>query len=334
MLYLGIDVSVHNGAINVKKIRDAGYERIIIRAGYGKNNIDQKYISNAEACVNLSQPAGIYWFSYAFTEEMATNEAKYAIEAAKKYWKKCPVAFDFEYESVSYARKKGVDINKSLATKMAISFLKVVVSEGFVPVLYTNNDYTKNYFDIQAIKEALETELYIWYARYTTNLTTDEKELAHIWQKSNKGKIPGISGNVDINEFYTELHNITKNEEEKEIVSNINILNFQRAANKDGFKDQDGNALVEDGIDGKRTRYVRRKVSLKAKKSALGYQTHSVGELVLLWQTRLGELGFYTEVDGEFGKDTRAKTIQCQRKLNLTPDGVVGYNTFSMSFYN
>jgi GH25 family lysozyme M1 (1,4-beta-N-acetylmuramidase) len=58
-MHLGIDVSVHNGNINVKKIRDAGYKRIIIRAGYGKNNIDQKYVTNAEACINLEQTAGI-----------------------------------------------------------------------------------------------------------------------------------------------------------------------------------------------------------------------------------------------------------------------------------
>jgi hypothetical protein len=266
---------------------------------------------------------------------MAANEAKYAIEAAKKYWSKCPIAFDLEYDTVTYARKKGVEITKDLATKMAISFLKVVIEEGYIPVLYTNNDYTKNYFDISSIEAALGTKLFVWYARYANSLTTSEKTLADIWQKSSKGSIEGITGNVDINEFYTDFNSTTVvNADQTKTKCNINILNFQKAANKDGYKDQNGNELIEDGIDGSNTQYVRKQVVLKAKKALLGYKWGSTGEIVLLWQTRLCELGFNTEKDGKFGADTRIKTIECQKALNLTPDGEVGYNTLSMSFYN
>ncbi|MDE7043960.1 MAG: hypothetical protein K2O97_02905, partial [Acetatifactor sp.] len=49
----GPDLSKHNGAVNIKQIRDSGYRRIGIRAGYGKNNVDQKYMANAQACYNL-----------------------------------------------------------------------------------------------------------------------------------------------------------------------------------------------------------------------------------------------------------------------------------------
>ena len=111
--YTGIDISVHNGNVNVKRVRDAGYKRIIIRAGYGKNNVDQRFIKNAEACVNLKEPAGIYWFSYALNEEMAANEAAFTIAQTKKYWQKCPIAYDLEYDTISYARKKGVSIGKA-----------------------------------------------------------------------------------------------------------------------------------------------------------------------------------------------------------------------------
>ena len=45
-LYKGPDISKHNGNVNIKKVRDAGYKRIGIRAGYGKNNVDEKYVSN------------------------------------------------------------------------------------------------------------------------------------------------------------------------------------------------------------------------------------------------------------------------------------------------
>ena len=33
----GIDVSVHNGAIDFKKVKAAGYDFVILRAGYGRD---------------------------------------------------------------------------------------------------------------------------------------------------------------------------------------------------------------------------------------------------------------------------------------------------------
>ena len=50
VLYEGPDISYHNGCVNIKKVRDEGYKRVGIRAGYGRGNVDQKYGMNALAC--------------------------------------------------------------------------------------------------------------------------------------------------------------------------------------------------------------------------------------------------------------------------------------------
>lgn len=107
VLYEFPDISAHQGIVSMKNVRESGYRNVWLRAGYGKNNVDQKYIPNAEACRNLGMPVGIYWFSYAYTVEMAKSEAVYAVAQAAKFWKKCPIAYDFEYDSVNYARKNG-----------------------------------------------------------------------------------------------------------------------------------------------------------------------------------------------------------------------------------
>lgn len=331
-MFFGIDISVHNGYVNVKQVKKAGYEWIIVRAGYGKNNIDQRFERNATACVNLDIPIGIYWFSYAYTVEMARKEALYAIEAVKKYKETCPIAYDLEYDSVRYARTKGVEITKSLATSMALAFLEEIKNAGYIPILYTNHDYEKNYFDMKQI------QCDIWYARYRSSISSAEKEHASIWQKSNTGKVSGIKGNVDINEFYKQFDQTNDkpgDQEEENPVSNlnINILNFQKAANLDGYKDKNGNFLVEDGIDGPKTQYVRKQISINAKRTVFGYMPGSRGEVVTWWQTRLKELGFVTEIDGKFGKNSRKKTLQMQKKYNLLVDGIAGYNTISTAFY-
>ena len=62
-LFEGPDISVHQGVVDVKRMRNAGCKRIGIRAGYGKNNVDQRYVPNAQACYNLGVDVLLYWFS-------------------------------------------------------------------------------------------------------------------------------------------------------------------------------------------------------------------------------------------------------------------------------
>lgn len=329
----GPDLSKHNGTVNIKQIRDSGYKRIGIRAGYGKNNVDQRYIANAQACYNLGVSVLLYWFSYAYTTAMSAAEAGYAIAQAAKFWKCCPIAFDFEYDSVNYARKNGVNVTKQLATDMAIAFLQAVKAAGYIPVIYTNRDYMRNYFDLQRIMAEVG-EVYIWYARYTSALPDSEVGVADIWQYTSTGRIAGVSGNVDLNRFYTDFNGKT-DKADREEKCNINILDFQRAANADGYQDADGNKLVEDGIDGPRTQNARKQIVLKAQVSGTNYIVGSRGNVVKWWQRRCNEiLGHAQDVDGLYGKNARSETIALQRLLNLTQDGVAGYNSIQAVFYN
>lgn len=329
ILYKGPDISYHNGNVDIKRVRDAGYRRVGIRCGYGKNNIDQKFAKNALACVNLGELVMLYWFSYALDADMAAQEARYCIAQAAKYWKSCPIAFDLEYDTVRYARTKGVNIEKKLATNMAIAFLKEVKEAGYIPVLYTNKDYTKNYFDIERIQKEVG-HVYVWYARYTGSLPAAEENIPDIWQYTSKGKIDGVNGNVDMNNFFTDF-NIQEEAVQKPATCNINILNFQKAANADGYKDQLGQPLVEDGIDGSKTQYVRRKILLKMN----GLRVGSTGKVVEWVQNRLNEILEYNlKIDGRYGSKTKHAVKQFQKKYGLAIDGKAGYNTIQGMFYS
>lgn len=333
MVYKGPDISTHNGNVDVKRIRDAGYKRIGIRAGYGRNNVDQKFNRNALACANLGVPVILYWFSYAYNEAMAEKEAEYAVAHAKKYWGKCPIAFDLEYDSVRYARTKGVNINKDLSTRMAVAFLRKVKEFGYIPVIYSNKDYLKNYFDMDKITLQVG-KVYLWYARYASAITASERNKAHIWQYTSKDRIPGVSGNVDMNEFYTDFDTVSKEPEENN-ECNINILNFQKSANLDGYRDMNGMPLVENGIDTLETQYVRKQINLKARKVGLVWKTGSRGHVVSWFQTRCNEiLGHNQRVDGNYGKNARKECLLVQDLLSLKKDGIAGYNSIQAVFYN
>lgn len=339
----GIDISSWQGNVNMKRVKtEGGVKRVILRAGWGKNGIDPKYDANAQAMLNLEIPGGIYWFSYAYTELMALDEGRFAVAAAKKYWKKCYIAYDFEYDSVNNARKNGVNVTKTMATTFAINFLTVVAEAGFTPVLYLNQDYWNNYFDVDKIKSFIPG-LKIWYACWYNSNKTDVvtplpasiKKNVDIWQYSSKGQVPGISGNVDMNEVYFEDEVEPVPVNPSTVVPNINIQNFQLAANKDGYsKKAIGEDLAADGIDGPKTQAVRKTIIFKVDYKNGYPKVKYAGDTVAWLQTRLKEMELDPgEIDGLYGAKTEKAVRAFQTKNNLVVDGIAGYNTLTMLFY-
>lgn len=202
MLKQGIDISARQGNIDWDQVKNC-IEAIIIRAGYGKNNIDQKWVPNAEAVRDSSLDVGAYWFSYAYTADMAYMEGCYAANAVKNKFgdRQIPIAFDLEYDSVAYAAKKGVKIGRAEATLFAIRFLTAVKEFGYRPMLYTNIDYIRNYFDLGVIRAAIP-DLLLWVACWGSE--PKDYNMA-VWQYSSKGSVAGIIGNVDMDEVYVDM---------------------------------------------------------------------------------------------------------------------------------
>lgn len=106
-MFKGIDVSAYQSDIDYDKLK---VDFVIIRAGYGQKTIDKKFKRNIEECNKRGIPCGVYWFSYALNANMARNEAKACLAAIAPYKIEYPVCFDFEYDSVTYAAKKGVKV--------------------------------------------------------------------------------------------------------------------------------------------------------------------------------------------------------------------------------
>lgn len=334
VLFEAPDISEYQGVVDIKRIRDAGAKMIGLRGGYGKNNIDKRFQPNAQACYNLNVPFLLYWFSYALNDEMARNEADFAIAQASKYWKRCPIAYDLEYDSVRYARTQGVNIDKKLATNMAIRFLARVKEKGYIPVIYTNRDYLKKYFDMDTITKKIGN-VYVWFAVYgINNLPIKELEITDLWQYTSSGSIDGVNGRVDMNKVYTDMVSACVRKEDAVAKPNVNILNFQKAAQEDGYKDKNGNVLGIDGFDGPCTQYARSQIVLKYKLGFLS-ATMSTGKVVEWVQTRCNEiLGINLEVNGHYDLKTQKAVKELQKKLGLVVDGMVGYNTIQALFYN
>ena len=194
---LGIDVSKWNGNINWKEVKEAGIEFAIIRAGYGKDTVDIQFKKNIEGCIENDIYVGVYWFSYAYTEDMAYKEAVFCQKVIEPYRKniKVGVWFDFEYDSTAYATRHGVKITKGKCTSITYAFCNAMKKAGYQVGIYTNIDYANNYYT----KEILE-EFNVWIADWEAKCRYNGKYL--IWQYTDGGIVKGINGKVDMDWYY------------------------------------------------------------------------------------------------------------------------------------
>ena len=122
----GIDVSTHNGTLDWASIGAAGIRFAIIRAGYGRYAVDDQFAANIRGAAARSIPAGVYWFSYAVSEDAARQEAEKCLETIKGYDLTLPVFYDFEYDSVRYAQQQGVTVGREQYNRFARAFLEEI----------------------------------------------------------------------------------------------------------------------------------------------------------------------------------------------------------------
>lgn len=199
-----IDVSVHNGKIDYKTVKASGIDGVVIRAGYGRGNIDKCFEQNIKGAIEAGiEYIGIYWFSYAYSAEMAKREAQFCNDLIAPYKKyiNLGVYFDWEYDSMNYAKKYNVTPNKTLITNMIIYFCEKITDLGYKAGYYLNLDYSRNH-----VEESRLTAYRRWFARY--GVTKQDK--CYLWQYSSSGKVNGINGNVDMNELIGEASTAPK----------------------------------------------------------------------------------------------------------------------------
>ena len=106
-----IDISTWNGAVDFEKVKAAGIEGVILRAGFGNGTLDNEFVGNINRAIDSGiKYIGAYWFGYAFTVDQARYEATMCDKVLEKYkdWLNLGVFYDWEYDSEDYTKKHGV----------------------------------------------------------------------------------------------------------------------------------------------------------------------------------------------------------------------------------
>lgn len=190
---IGIDVSEHNGTLNWANIKAAGITFAIIRSGYGVSHTDLQFKANVEGAIAQNIPFGIYHFSYALSAAGAEAEAEFVISLLEPYRAKVslPVFFDFEYDTIRYAKEQGVQLGAAAFNSHTLAFCKKIAAGGYRGGTYYNLDYYSRYVDKQKL-----AGLPVWYAQYASSPSISDYD---IWQYTSKYTIPGGLGQFDGN---------------------------------------------------------------------------------------------------------------------------------------
>lgn len=194
----GIDVSKWQGKIDWEKVKKDGVEFAIIREGYGKENpsqVDKRFEENYKGAKAVGIPVGVYHYSYADSVEDAKKEAQFCLKNIKGKQLEYPVVFDIE-------DKEQLKLNDQQRTDICKAFCEKIEKAGYYAMIYCNLNWWNNYLNKNEL-----SEFDLWLAQWDIEKPSVD---CGIWQRSEKGKINGISGNVDLNISYKDYPKIMK----------------------------------------------------------------------------------------------------------------------------
>lgn len=189
----GIDVSKWQQDIDFEQVKQAGCDFVIMRMGYFYDEIamDQYYRQNMERAKAAGLDVGVYIYTTANTEDEARMNARWIVENLDGQTLDFPVVFD--WESFSHFQQYGMSIHDLNMNFLA--FADELEKNGYSAMLYSSRNFLWNFW--------YEQEEYpVWLAHYTEQTDYDGDYV--MWQMSSRGRIHGITGDVDLNILYED----------------------------------------------------------------------------------------------------------------------------------
>ena len=310
----GIDVSHYQGNINWEKVKPQ-IDFAILRMGLGDDipsQDDKQFERNYAECVRLGIPFAVYFFSYAVNKAKVAKEIAHIKRLLNGKKINAPVYIDVE-------NTKGLDWRKlSNAELLDImqEFNAQLNALGYKMGIYSSRSAFWN----EKMTDKWYDSISKWVAEYGAKVNNFNRTY-DIWQHTSKGRIDGISGNVDMNVMYNSIFNAEQPKTTpmpkpapKPSNKNAAVKEWQTAAIADGFKFPKYGA---DGVWGAECESVAKAAVCKKR---LTYTNRNLTKIV---QRKVG-----VKADGMFGKDTDRAVRNFQKVNRLAVDGCVGINTW------
>lgn len=187
-----LDISTWQGYVDFNKVKSAGYNYVILRAGFGreysqKDNTFERNYANAKAA---GIKVGVYWFSYSTSPSDAYREANACLYCLNGKRLDMPVYYDLEYQPA-------MSMSNSNYTQMALNFCSTIKKACYKSGVYSSASVYGYLLNRQTL---INNGVSIWNAQWSSYCSVP----CDIWQYSEKGQVNGISASVDMN----YIHNL------------------------------------------------------------------------------------------------------------------------------
>ena len=196
--YAGVDVSAFQGDIDWTKVKASGIDFAIIRLGYrgygkaGRMVEDEFAQDNLKEATEVGLPIGAYFFSQALTIEEVDQEIEFMLEILGDYKLDLPIILDWEIPGVENPRTKNMDA--ITLTELQRYYCQVMTEKGYQPMVYFNWHQSRTLLKLSELEDYP-----FWLALYQDRMTYPWH--VEMWQYTDRGRVPGIEGNVDLNVY-------------------------------------------------------------------------------------------------------------------------------------
>ena len=192
-----LDVSRWQGRIDWDKVKASGkIDGVMLRvlgSKGGKPYLDPYFVRNYAECARLGLPVGGYYYTCAVTQRQ-TEEELAALRAAladKNF--QLPIAVDAEDPKL-----RGLTPAK-LSARVAEAAAQLE-AWGLYAMVYTYTNFADTALDMAAL-----AAYDLWIADYRGTRPTRKHGM---WQYTSSGRVPGISGPVDLSVAYKDYAGI------------------------------------------------------------------------------------------------------------------------------
>lgn len=180
----GIDVSSHNGLMNLDAAADDGVEFIFIKATEGVSFVDENFKINYWKAQHAGLKTGAYHF-FRFDKD-GVEQAMHFLKVVDRRRLELGLAIDVEQQG------NPTDIDTALVVERLAAMVEYLNLRGYHVMLYTNRDgYEKFLMDTFPGYP-------LWICSFSEYPIDADWTF---WQFNHHGAVKGIRGDVDLNVF-------------------------------------------------------------------------------------------------------------------------------------
>lgn len=294
----GIDVSEFQGKIDWEAVKAAGVDFAILRIGYGDQNAggtDKYFKRNVEECERLGIKWGAYLYSYSVNTNEAADEAAHVLSAMKGLTPDLPIYYDMEDDSTLGAKDRFADIAQTFCSK--------IEAAGYDAGVYASASWWKYYLTSSVFHSWSK-----WSAQY--NDVCQHPSDPDAWQYTSEGRVPGISGNVDVNYAYEGLVPASVSEANQHVSTLVHVsdIGWQSSA----------------ALDGTVAGTVGKSKSIEALNISLVHQVKTGSVQVRAHVSQLGWQGWTSGTAGTTGRGLPVEAVQ----VRLTGEMAESYDVY------